>query len=168
MKKLILSALIATLMIATIACTSFTAIAAHQQQMNFQKMTIGSVSVSGTVYGLPLDLSGPIPLADAQVFIGGGKLKDGITFAIAGTTTNQNGYYQFENIPIGTYIVLARKPGEYFPGFRLVTLTEGNPVKHNVDIYLIHRLGLIGGDGGNQYMSTVMTMIPEGQHVLFE
>ncbi len=167
MKKAALSMLVATLMVAIFTFSGFTALAAQNPQQQ-QAIRIvpqpGVVSVSGIVYGFPLNGTGPITLADAQVFIGGGKLIQGITFALKSTTTNQNGYYQFENMPIGTYLILARKPGEYLPGFRLVILTEANPIKTNVDVYLLHKIF------GNtqQLMEQGMALLPEGQGVLFQ
>ncbi len=169
MKKIALTLLVVALMLGTVLGTGVSALAVNQQNMNLQMKSTTTVSVSGTVFGFPLTGSGPITLADAEVYIGGGKLKDGITFAFQKTISDQNGEYQFVDIPLGTYLVMARKPGEYLPGFRLVILTEQNPVKHSVDLYLIHKL--FGGGGSfqyQQYVATVMEMIPEGQEVMLE
>ncbi len=105
------------------------------------------VSLSGTVYGLPLDGTGVIPVEDAQVFLIGGKLMGGITFALEKSApTNQEGYYSFSDIPVGIFLILARKPGEYIGSFRIVRLTSDEPTKQNQDITMIR----IGGGNSSQ------------------
>jgi len=155
----------AILIFALITFSGMTAVAAiNKQQQIIMEPQQGTVSVSGNVYGFPLNGTGPQILAGAEVYIGGGRLKNGLVFAFKSTTTDQNGYYQFEDMPIGTYLILARKPPNYLPGFRLLILTENNPVKHNVDVYLLHKLF-----GGNQQLMMLgLSLIPEGQDVSFE
>lgn len=105
--------------------------------MNSEK----TVSISGTIYGLPLDGSGAVPVEDARVFLIGGKLIGGLTFAIEKSApTNEDGYYSFSDIPIGIFFVMARKPGAYIGSFRLVRLTADIPTKQNQDITMI-RIG---------------------------
>jgi hypothetical protein len=100
-----------------------------------------TISISGTIYGLPLDGTGPAPVEDAKVLLIGGKLIGGITFALERSSpTNENGYYAFSDIPIGIFFLLARKPGEYLPSFRIVRLTSSQPTKQNQDITMI-RIG---------------------------
>jgi hypothetical protein len=116
-----------------------------------------TISISGTIYGLPLDGTGPVPVKDAQVAIIGGKIIGGITFALEKSIpTNANGYYSFSDIPIGLFFVLARKPGAYLPSFRLVRLTSSLPVKQNQDINMI-RIG-----GGNTSQIQIMTTLLPG------
>ena len=103
-----------------------------------------AVSISGTIYGLPLDGTGPVPVEGAQLVLTGGKLINGITFAFEKSSpTDENGFYSFSDIPIGIFFILVRKPGEYLGSFRFVRLTASQPVKHDQDISMI-RLG-----GGN-------------------
>lgn len=105
-----------------------------------------TISISGTIYGLPLNGTGPVPVEDARVVLIGGKIIGGITFALdKSAPTNTNGYYAFSDIPIGVFLVLARKPGEYLPSFRFVRLTSSQPVKQNQDISMIR----IRGGGNN-------------------
>lgn len=116
-----------------------------------------AVSISGTIYGLPLDGTGPVPVEGAQLVLIGGKLINGITFAFEKSSpTDENGFYSFSDIPIGIFLIVVRKPGEYLGSFRFVRLTSSQPVKHNQDISMI-RLG-----GGNNsininYPQTVNT-----------
>ncbi|KYK24783.1 hypothetical protein AYK25_01770 [Thermoplasmatales archaeon SM1-50] len=103
-----------------------------------------TISISGTIYGLPLDGTGPVPVEGAQVSLIGGKLIGGVTFAFEKSApTNEEGYYSFSDIPIGVFFILARKPGDYLGSFRFVRLTPSQPIKQNQDISMI-RLG-----GGN-------------------
>jgi len=105
-----------------------------------------TISISGTIYGLPLDGTGAVPVEGAQVLLIGGKIIGGITFALEKSTpTNAEGYYSFSDIPIGIFFILARKPGEYLASFRLVRLTSSQSTKQNQDISMI-RLG--GGTTG--------------------
>ena len=114
-----------------------------------------SVSISGTIYGLPLDGTGPKPVEGAKVALMGGKLIGGLTFAIEKSLpTNATGYYSFSDIPIGVFLLLARKPGEYLPSFRVVRLTASQPMKQNQDINLIR----IGG-GNSSKMHTTATAL---------
>jgi len=111
-----------------------------------------AISISGTVYGLPLDGTGPVPVEGAQVVLVGGKIIGGITFALEKSLpTNADGSYSFSDIPIGIFLMLARKPGEYLPSFRFVRLTSSQPVKQNQDINMI-RIG-----GGNTSQMQVAT-----------
>jgi hypothetical protein len=106
--------------------------------------SIQAVSISGTIYGLPLDGTGPVAVEGAQLILIGGKLINGITFAFEKSSpTDENGFYSFSDIPIGIFLIVVRKPGEYLGSFRFVRLTSSQPVKHNQDISMI-RLG-----GGN-------------------
>lgn len=99
------------------------------------------VSISGTIYGLPLDGTGVVPIEGVRVLLIGGKLIGGITFALEKSdATSQDGQYSFSDIPIGVFFIIARKPGEYIGSFRLVRLTPDEPTKQNQDITLI-RLG---------------------------
>jgi len=119
-------------------------------------MTTSSISISGTVYGLPLDGTGPVPVEGAQVVLVGGKLVGGITFALEKSLpTNAAGYYSFSDIPIGIFLMLARKPGEYLPSFRFVRLTSSQPMKQNQDINMIR----IGG-GNTSQMQVATTHLP--------
>jgi len=164
MKNSKLTLFFASLIIAIITLSGFTTLAAQNpQQKVINEPQPGIVSVSGTVFGFPLDGSGPKIIPNASVYIGGGKLKDGIHFALKSTTTNEDGYYQFENMPIGIYLVMAFKQGQYLPGFRIVILTELIPIKHNADIYLLHKLF----GGSQQLMMQGMELLPEGQEVLY-
>jgi len=111
-----------------------------------------TVSISGTVYGLPLDGTGPTPVEGAKVALVGGKLIGGLTFAVEKSLpTDASGYYSFSDIPVGLFILFARKPGEYLPSFRIVRLTASQPVKQNQDINLIR----IGGGNKSQMQTTV-------------
>jgi hypothetical protein len=116
-----------------------------------------AVSISGTIYGLPLDGTGPVPVEGAQVVLIGGKLVGGITFALEKSLpTNADGYYFFSDIPIGIFLMLARKPGEYLPSFRFVRLTSSQPMKQNQDINMIR----IGGGNFSQ-MQVATTPLPD-------
>jgi hypothetical protein len=119
--------------------------------------SLSTISVSGTIYGLPLDGTGPVPVENAKVSLFGGKLIGGITFAFEKSLpTNSEGYYSFSDIPVGIFFVFARKPGEYLPGFRLVRLTSSQPTKQNQDINMI-RLG-----GGNSSQLSVAVVQSSG------
>ncbi len=121
------------------------------------------VSLSGTVYGLPLDGTGVVPVEGAQVFLIGGKLMGGITFALEKSApTNQDGYYSFSDIPVGIFFVLARKPGEYIGSFRIVRLTADQPTKQNQDITMIR----IGGGNSSQLTSLYTTQLCTHQRLL--
>jgi len=171
MKKRALSTIFLILLCVVVASPSFTALVAQpkatMQQTTVQKvvMSTNTISVDGTVYGLPLDGTGPVPVEGANVVIIGGKIIGGITFAFQKSTpTNANGYYSFSDIPIGLYLVVARKPGEYLPGFRFVRLTPSQPVKHNQDINMIR----IGGGNGSQDMSQYMNTISADEQILLQ
>lgn len=115
-----------------------------------------TVSISGTIYGLPLDGTGAVPVEDAKVFLFGGKIIGGITFAFEQSApTSENGYYSFSDIPIGIFFVMARKPGEYIGSFRIVRLTPDQPTKQNQDITMIR----IGGGNSSQLMHEI-TKVP--------
>lgn len=121
------------------------------------------VSISGTVYGLPLDGTGVIPVEGAQVFLIGGKIMGGITFALEKSApTNQDGYYSFSDIPVGIFFVLARKPGEYIGSFRIVRLTSDESTKQNQDITMIR----IGGGNSSQMTSLSATHLFAYKHFL--
>jgi hypothetical protein len=88
----------------------------------------------------------------AKVTLMGGKLIGGLTFAIEKSLpTDATGYYSFSDIPIGIFFMLARKPGEYLPSFRVVRLTASQPMKQNQDINLI-RIG--GGNTSQTHAAT--------------
>jgi len=163
MKKSGLTIFILFLICIVVASPSFTALVVQPktslQQTTVKKMmvSLGTISIDGTVYGLPLDGTGAVAVEGASVTLIGGKIIGGITFAFQkGTPTNANGYYFFTDIPIGLFLVIARKSDEYLPGFRFVRLTASQPVKHNQDITMIRK----GGGGGssesmNEYMLTL-------------
>ncbi|MBN1861554.1 MAG: carboxypeptidase regulatory-like domain-containing protein [Candidatus Thermoplasmatota archaeon] len=114
---------------------------------------LSTISISGTIYGLPLDGTGPVPVENAKVSLFGGKLIGGITFAFEKSLpTNSEGYYSFSDIPVGIFFVFARKPGEFLPGFRLVRLTSSQPTKQNQDINMI-RLG--GGNNSQVHVAVI-------------
>jgi hypothetical protein len=116
-----------------------------------------AMSISGTIYGLPLDGTGPVAVEGAQLFLIGGKLINGITFAFEKSSpTDENGFYSFSDIPIGIFLIVVRKPGEYLGSFRFVRLTSSLPVKHNQDISMI-RLGGNGNSSTIDYAQTVNT-----------
>ena len=143
MKKSRQSAIVALLIVTIITFSGLSVTAAQSNVFQKQVETEsepGTISVSGNVYGFPLNGSGPVALSDAKMTIIGGKLIGGIHFAIKQTTTNGNGNYEFENIPIGTYLIIARKATGFMMSFRLVLLTENNPVKQNADIYCLPKL----------------------------
>ncbi|MDH7517266.1 MAG: carboxypeptidase-like regulatory domain-containing protein [Candidatus Thermoplasmatota archaeon] len=129
------------------------------QQTAIKKImvSLSTISIDGTVYGLPLNGTGAVTVEGASVTLIGGKIIGGITFAFQkADKTNANGYYFFTDVPIGLFLVIARKPDEYLPGFRFVRLTSSQPVKHNQDITMIRK----GGGGGssesmNEYMLTL-------------
>lgn len=124
---------------------------------------VRTVSLSGTVYGLPLDGTGVVPVEAAQVFLIGGKLRGGITFALEKSApTNQEGYYSFSDIPVGIFLILARKPGEYIGSFRIVRLTSEEPTKQNQDITMIR----IGGGNSSQMTSLSATHLFAHKHLL--
>jgi hypothetical protein len=100
-----------------------------------------TISISGTLNGLSLNGSGAVPVEGVQVIIIGGKIFDGITFAIQRSTpSDANGYYSLSDIPLGIFLMFARKPGEYLPGLRLVQLTSSQPIKYHQNISMI-RIG---------------------------
>ena len=171
MKKRALSTIFLVLMCVVVASPAFTALVAQPkvtfQQTTVQKMIVSTstVSISGTVYGLPLDGTGAVPVEGAQVVIIGGKIIGGITFAFQKSTpTNANGYYSFSDIPIGLYLVVARKPGEYLPGFRFVRLTSSQPVKNNQDISMIR----MGGGNNSQDISLYINTISADEQILLQ
>lgn len=164
MKKGALSTIFLILLCVVVASPSFAALVVQPkltlQQNTLKKimMSTSTISVDGTVYGLPLDGTGPVAVEGANVLIIGGKIIGGIDFAIQKSSpTNANGYYSFSDIPIGLYLVVARKPGEYFPGFRFVRLTSSQPIKHNQDITMIHMGGGNATQSINEYMTTLST-----------
>lgn len=115
-----------------------------------------ALSISGTIYGLPLDGTGVVPVEGAQVFLIGGKLIGGITFALEKSApTNEEGHYSFSDIPIGIFFVMARKPGEYIGSFRIVRLTPDQPTKQNQDITMIR----IGGGNSSQTVDLSTTQL---------
>jgi len=128
-------------------------------------MVASSISISGTIYGLPLDGTGPVPVEAAQVVLVGGKIIGGITFALEKSIpTNVNGYYSFSDIPIGIFLLLARKPGEYLPSFRFVRLTSSQPVKQNQDINLIR----IGGGNNSQVIHQYLNILLAHKQILIQ
>lgn len=171
MNKRALSIFVLVLMCVVVVSPSFIAMVA-QPKVTFQQTTMqnivvstSTVSISGTVYGLPLDGTGAVPVEGAQVVIIGGKIIGGITFAFQKSTpTNANGYYAFSDIPIGLYLVVARKPGEYFPGFRFVRLTSSQPVKNNQDISMIR----MGGGNSSQDISLYINTISADEQILLQ
>jgi hypothetical protein len=166
-----LSIFVLVLMCVVVVSPSFIAMVA-QPKVTFQQTTMqnivvstSTVSISGTVYGLPLDGTGAVPVEGAQVVIIGGKIIGGITFAFQKSTpTNANGYYAFSDIPIGLYLVVARKPGEYLPGFRFVRLTSSQPVKNNQDISMIR----MGGGNSSQDISLYINTISADEQILLQ
>lgn len=171
MKKRALSTFFLFLMCVVVASPAFTALVA-QPKVTFQQTTVqkvivstSTVSISGTVYGLPLDGTGAVPVEGAQVVLIGGKIIGGITFAFQKSTpTNANGYYSFSDIPLGLFLVVARKPGEYFPGFRFVRLTSSQPVKNNQDISMIR----MGGGNNSQDISLYINTISADEQILLQ
>ena len=153
-----------------VASPSFVALTA-QPKMTFQQTTVqkivmvpSTISVSGTVYGLPLDGTGAVPVEGANVLIVGGKIIGGINFAFQKSApTNANGYYSFSDVPVGLYLVIARKPGEYLPGVRIVRLTPSQPIKLNQDIHMI-RIG--GGDDSQDFSQYMITLQADEQVLL--
>lgn len=171
MKKRALSTFFLVLMCVVVASPAFTALVAQPkvtfQQTTMQKMIVSTstVSVSGTVYGLPLDGTGAVPVEGAQVVLIGGKIIGGITFAFEKSTpTNANGYYSLSDIPLGLFLVVARKPGEYLPGFRFVRLTSSQPVKNNQDISMIR----MGGGNNSQDISLYINTISADEQILLQ
>jgi hypothetical protein len=171
MKKRALSTIFLILMCVVVASPTFTALVAQPkvtlQQTTVQKIMVSTstISISGTVYGLPLDGTGAVPVEGAQVVLIGGKIIGGITFAFQKSTpTNANGYYSFSDIPVGIFLVVARKPSEYLPGFRFVRLTPSQPIKQNQDIHMIR----IGGSNGSQDMSQYMNTISADEQILLQ
>jgi hypothetical protein len=171
MKKRALSTFFLVLMCVVVASPAFTALVAQPkvtfQQTTVQKMIVSTstVSVSGTVYGLPLDGTGAVPVEGAQVVLIGGKIIGGITFAFEKSTpTNANGYYSLSDIPLGLFLVVARKPGEYLPGFRFVRLTSSQPVKNNQDISMIR----MGGGNNSQDISLYINTISADEQILLQ
>ena len=152
------------IIIATIICPSYAAINAQQQSKILESETLEIGAIAGKVYALPLDLSGPKPLANATVYLIGGSIGNGFAFVYKQTTSDSNGVYGFNNLPLGRYIVLALKPGAYLPGFRTVKLTNLRPIRSNVNLFLIQ----LSGSMNAEYISEAMTMIPEDQQVLLQ
>lgn len=147
MKKKVILTIVLILSCIALLSPSFSALFIEQnmtlQQTTETKMVVSTIgiSISGTVYGLPLNGTGAVPVEGAKVFIIGGKIIGGINFAFQKSApTSPNGYYSFSDVPIGLFLVIARKPGEYLPGFRFVRLTSSQPIKHNQDIHMI-RMG---------------------------
>jgi hypothetical protein len=100
-----------------------------------------TISISGTIYGLPLNGTGAVPVENAKVALIGGKLTGGITFALESSDpSDANGSYSFTDIPLGIFFLIAHKSGEYLPGLRIVRLTESQPIKVNQDITML-RIG---------------------------
>lgn len=121
-----------------------------------KSMPASNISISGTINGLPLDGTGPVPVEGAQVVLIGGKFIGGITFALERSLpTNAAGYYSLSDIPIGIFLLFARKPGEYLPSFRVVRLTASQPVKENQDIDLIR----IGGGNASQIQLATTSLL---------
>jgi len=170
MKKSVLSKFILFFICVVVASPSFVALTA-QPKMTFQQTTVqkivmvpSTISVSGTVYGLPLDGTGAVPVEGANVLIVGGKIIGGINFAFQKSApTNANGYYSFSDVPVGLYLVIARKPGEYLPGVRIVRLTPSQPIKLNQDIHMI-RIG--GGDDSQDFSQYMITLQADEQVLL--
>jgi len=162
MEKRALSISILIFMCIVVVSPSFTALV-DQPKLTLQQTTVtkmmvsvSTISVDGTVYGLPLNGTGAVTVEGANVLIIGGKIIGGINFAIqTSIPTNSNGYYSFSDIPIGLYLVIARKPGEYLPGMRFVRLTSSQPVKHNQDITMIRMGGGSSSQSMNEYMITL-------------
>jgi len=171
MKKSVLSKFILFFICVVVASPSFVALTA-QPKMTFQQTTVqkivmvpSTISVSGTVYGLPLDGTGAVPVEGANVLIVGGKIIGGINFAFQKSApTNANGYYSFSDVPVGLYLVIARKPGEYLPGVRIVRLTPSQPIKLNQDIHMIR----IGGGNDSQDFSQYMITLQADEQVLLQ
>jgi len=172
MNKKALTTFVLIFLCIIVVSPSFAALVA-QPKLSFQQttvkkvvMSVSTISVDGTVYGLPLDGTGAVPVEGASVVIIGGKIIGGINFAFQKSTpTNANGYYSFSDIPIGLYLVIARKPGEYLPGLRFVRLTASQPVKHNQDITMI-RSG--GGSNGSQSISEYMMTLSTDEQLLLQ
>ena len=157
------------LVIALLSCPGLTALTLQQQSVSIEEETGAIGRIAGKVYGLPLDLSGPEPVPNATVYLIGGTIQLGFAFVFKQTTSDMFGNYDFNNLPIGRYVVLAMKPGTYLPGFRHVKLTTFWPQRLNVNIFLI-RIG--GGESMSitydEYVSEAMTMIPHDQQVILQ
>lgn len=171
MKKRAMSTIFLVFMCIVVASPSFSALIAQpkmtlqQTKVKMMVVSTSTISVDGTVYGLPLDGTGAVPVEGANVIIVGGKIIGGINFAFQKSApTNANGYYSFSDVPIGFYLVVARKPGEYLPGFRFVRLTSSQPVKHNQDINMIR----IGGGNDSQSMSEYMITLSIDEQILLQ
>lgn len=167
MKKRALSTFFLVLMCVVVASPTFTALVAQPkltlQQTTVQKMVVSTstISVSGIVSGFP----GADPVEGANVSIIGGKIIGGINFAFRKSIpTNANGYYSFSDIPIGLFLVIARKPGEYLPGFRFVRLTPSHPTKIDQDIIMIR----IGGGNSSQSISEYMITLSADEQILLQ
>jgi len=170
-KKKALTTFILIFMCIVVASPSFSALIAQpkmalqQTKVKMMVVSTSTISVDGTVYGLPLDGTGAVPVEGANVLIVGGRIIGGINFAFQKSApTNANGYYSFSDVPIGFYLVVARKPGEYLPGFRFVRLTSSQPIKHNQDINMIRT----GGGNGSQSMSECMITLSTDEQMLLQ
>jgi hypothetical protein len=165
MKKRALSTIFLVLMCVVVASPAFTALVT-QPKLSFQQTTMQKVVMSTStisIDGNVLRWIGAVPIQGANVTIIGGKIIGGITFAFQKSTpTNANGYYSFSDVPIGLFLVIARKPGEYLPGFRFVRLTPSQPVKHNQDIHMIY----IGGNSSESMSEYIMTLSTDEQVLL--
>lgn len=152
------------MLISLIFCPGVIALDFGQQSEILDEEVVGSGIIAGRVYGLPLDLSGPIRLADAKVILISVDLEGNFGFVYAMATSDSQGYYYFNGVPLNRYAILAIKSG-YIPAFRTIKLTWLRPLRFNVNLYMIQMGGAT--EGYYKYVSQAMEMIPEDQQVLF-
>ena len=101
----------------------------------------GTVTVSGNVAGVPAET--PVQLLSAEDGTTKSGLSEGYTY-VATTTTDANGYYCFNNLPPGVYIVLVIMDGYESTPSNPMTLTDGETAS-NVNFTV--KGGVITPDG---------------------
>ncbi len=75
-------------------------------------------------------------------------LRDSEGNTVDTTTTNENGNYTFDNVPLGTYTVESARPTDFSPTTETVLsaeLTEANPNRDDIDFGF--RVGAVGASG---------------------
>jgi hypothetical protein len=86
------------------------------------------------------------PIKSASVVLVGKSTKGGNDSIIAITQTDELGYYEFGNIPLGAYSVRVDIPGLPMLELQLVTLTAGNTTANNVN-YRVLNYGIVIDEG---------------------
>jgi hypothetical protein len=77
--------------------------------------------------------------------------ENGQSVVVDRVTTGDNGYYEFSDLPVGTYAVVEEQPVGYAPGRNTIGTVNGNPGSGFVDANSFQQVSLATGDVGQNY-----------------